>query len=251
MTGSWSSHAQSCLHLGSQLASSLLQYTLPLPYQVRATQLGTPQLYSTPLSPSRGEGLPSDILWPSVHRSHHTVAETPGHTRTTQQMMMRCPRLQDKSLLLSEAEGWQPPPKNPLPTLLEERHLQPGPPPTAGSPLYSPGKSGWRPYCMEERQIRHLPYLRPQDQIVNISVFGRAGKGGWGRAWGKTESHWIVFLIFKTLKKFWGCTKLSRTRIWPAGCSLPTPWCGWRGKNSFTKLLEAIRKLKEIRDVTS
>ena len=44
-----------CLHLGTELASSLLQYTLPLPYQF-SHLMGRPQLYSISTQSLKGRG---------------------------------------------------------------------------------------------------------------------------------------------------------------------------------------------------
>ena len=79
---------------------------------------------------------------------------------------------------------------------------------------------------MEERQGDQTPSLSAgqQDQIVNISVFGRAGRGGGGQEARQSKySHRIVFLIFKTIKKFWGCTKLSGTRFGLQAVVCPPP----------------------------
>lgn len=178
--------------------------------------MGRPQLYSISTQSLKGRGF---AQWHSLALSPQVSSHCgwgSGHTRTTSKWWWGVPDHRTKSLLPSEAEGWQPPPKNPLPTLWRKSICSQGPPLQPGSPLYSPGRSGWRPYCVEERQGDQTPSLSvgQQDQIVNISVFGRAGRGRGGhKARQSKYSHPTVFLIFKTIKKFWSCTKLSGTRF--------------------------------------
>lgn len=189
----------SCLHLGSQLALLSVAVHPPSALPGQPPNGGDPKL--CPLTQSlKGRGLPSDILWPSVHRSHHTVAVWPP-PRTTQQMMMRCPRSQDRACSSVRQRVGSHHPRTHFLLFGGKASAARDHPYSRGAPYIALGRRV-KTLLWKARWLDTFPICGPAGP--NSKYFslwqgrGRVGKG----MKDKTESHWIVFLIFKTLKSF-------------------------------------------------
>lgn len=133
----------------------------------------------------KGRGFAKDILCPqSTGLTTLWLRVWPHQDHPANDDEVSQIKLRDKSLLsVRQRVGSHHPRTHFL--LFEERHLQPGTTPWLPSPWspHSPvGRAVKTLLWREERQgdWGHLPYLRQQDQIANISVFGRAGRVGKG-----------------------------------------------------------------------
>lgn len=187
MTGSCHLAAQ-LSPLSSQLASSLLQYTPPSALPGQPPNGRTPA-YST-TNPSR-RGLAKIAFCSPVHRSHYTVAEglaTPGPPSNDDEVS----QITGQELAPQWGRGLAATTQEPTSYSLRKGIWTARDHPYSREPPIA-SKSGWRPYCMERLWLDTFPIQGQQEQR-NISA-QRAE--GWGRAWGKTESHLVVFLYLK------------------------------------------------------